>query len=179
MVLFTPITTVIFEGVKLRDSLFPTSCGRMIWTVPDCVEVELVVVVVEDALVDDLLLEEDERLLDVVVVDVVLVDALVVVGRVEVAVDEVCAVEDDGCAEVETVDALVLVVLLPREEEVEPRVCVEVAGGILIVVVVSCWGWRKNSAANAPATRIRISPDTRATVERRPVMPAGFLAGMS
>lgn len=34
IVLLIPITTVTFEGVKLIDSLFPTSSGRTISTVP-------------------------------------------------------------------------------------------------------------------------------------------------
>lgn len=42
IVLFTPITTVILEGAKFSDSLFPTSRGSTIWTVPGWVEVELV-----------------------------------------------------------------------------------------------------------------------------------------
>jgi len=44
MVLLTPMTTLIFEGVKLSELLSPTPNGRTTWTVPGSVDVEVVLV---------------------------------------------------------------------------------------------------------------------------------------
>jgi hypothetical protein len=112
MVLFTPITTVTFEGVKFRDSLSPTSSGRTIWTKPgwvvvdaeavlvEAVELELAVVAALDDEVEKTVVEEERM----AVVDeepvVTLVDSLLVVeargGGAEVeAMDVVSSSEDE------------------------------------------------------------------------------------
>ena len=94
--MFTPITTVTFEGSKFRDSLLPTSMGRTIWTVPACVDDEVVEVVVDVLLELEVEGEVVDRDVVVVVEDVVVelvgeVDAVVevVVDELEVVVAEV------------------------------------------------------------------------------------------
>jgi hypothetical protein len=83
--LFTPITTVTFEGVKLSDSLLPTSWGSTIWTVPGWVEVEEVVaVVVDEELVVSLLVDVPVEVLVVVVV----LPVAVAVLELELVVEE-------------------------------------------------------------------------------------------
>ncbi len=186
MVLFTPITTVTFAGVKLSDSLFPTSTGRTIWTVPGWVEV--VVVVVEMVLVEEVVAELVE-LLEVVLVDVVLlvgvaVDVVTAEVLVSEGVEEVVdvrelVVEADVAWVLEEVARLVLIdVLSPSDEEVGVVTCVDDADRVLLVVDASEVGWRIRSAANAPARRRRTSPAIRATVESRPATPGDFLASI-
>ena len=178
MVLFTPITTVTLEGVKLSDLLFPTSRGSTIWTVPGWVEEELVEVVVAEELDVWLLVEE------LAVVLLVVDEAVLVVVRVET--EEALVVEDTTVVEleleavvveVEVIDALLVDVVSPTDEVEKALVCEE--EDCVLPMDVDCdAGWRNTSAAKAPPTRISVTPAIRATLESRPARPSDFLAGI-
>jgi hypothetical protein len=183
MVLFTPITTVTLEGVKLSDLLFPTSRGSTIWTVPGWVEEELVEVVVAEELDVWLLVEElavvllvvDEAVL--VVVRVETEEALVVEDTTVVELELEAVVEDWDGVEVEVIDALLVDVVSPTDEVEKALVCEE--EDCVLPMDVDCdAGWRNTSAAKAPPTRISVTPAIRATLESRPARPSDFLAGI-
>jgi len=181
--LFTPITTVIFEGVKLSDSLFPTSSGSTTWTVPGWVDEELVDVVVEEELdvwlfVDVLtvvLVVDDEAVLVVVGVEL---DEVVVEDAAVEELELVAMVDDCEEVEVEVGDALLVDVLSTSEEVEKALVCAEGDDRVLPMDEVCERGWKKTPAAKAPATRISAIPSIRAMVESRPAVPADFLASI-
>jgi hypothetical protein len=171
MVLFTPTTTLILEGVKFSDALSPTPRGRRTWTVPGWVDVELVLVVVVDVLEVLVVVVVEERVfveeVDVVVevlevvevVGVVAVDLRVVVDDV----DEASVAEEEVLVDVTVCEALLV------DEEVEYPV-------ELLSPVVVDEGCDRTSAASAPP---RMTSDTPAMIAAAPsfaAMPADFLA---
>jgi hypothetical protein len=159
MVLFTPITTLILDGVKLMELLSPTPRGRITWTVPGWVEAE-VVVEVEVVVLDVWAVEDDEGAVEEVEVD-----------EDEAPVD-ILDVELVGALVVEEVDVDVLgpvEALNPVDEVVEAVVCE------LECPVVVDEGWKSTSVASTPARRTSAIPDMSTSVQSRPARPGDLL----
>jgi hypothetical protein len=89
MVLFTPITTLILEGVKLSELLSPTPKGRVTWAVPGWVDVEVVVAELVVALLDVWDVVDEEEMVEVARVVEIDVDA-------DELVDALDPVDDDA-----------------------------------------------------------------------------------
>ena len=158
MVLFTPTTTVIFDGVKLRDSLFPTLAGRTTTTFPGREE-ELDVV--DDVVVVEVVVADVEvRLVRVVVVVVVVRDE---VNELDVELDVRELVEEEGAV---PVTVLTIEVLSVEVAVVEKDVLDELDEALE-------WDCEPSSAsvAKTPAIATNTTPEIKTRLARRPPAP--------
>ena len=149
----------------------------MTWTVPGWVEA-----VVEDVVVaDDVLVVVDDEVLELVLGALLVVeDEDVVVKEVDEVktevVELVAEAELDDRVETPVWDMLLIDVLSPSEDDVGVPVRVDAVVGALLLRSFPGAGWRRTSAANAPARRTRVIPAMRANVVSRPARPGDLLA---